>query len=138
MMAWVHASIGAFIGSRTRSRKRAFAAGVVSHGVADLFPHRDYNVNVELPLVSLALGYIAIRYGISSSEMAGALGGIFPDAENFFYRFGFVKHMLYPTHTSMWWFVGHGKPVKNPTPQIVLAALCLYAAHHMAKNSGRK
>lgn len=137
MMAWVHASIGAFIGGRFRSRRRAFSAGAVSHGVADLVPHRDFEVPVELPLVAITLGYIARRYGVKSCELAGALGGVFPDLENILYRFGLVKQMIYPTHTEFPWFIGHGRPVKSPLPQIVLAFGCLYLASRVARDRGR-
>lgn len=131
MMPWVHASIGAFVGGRVGKAGNAFSAGVVSHGVADLIPHRDYDVHVELPLAALTLAYVWWRHGISSPEMLGALGGLSPDGENMLHRFGFVQRMLFPTHTDHRWFIGHGRSVKSPASQIVIAALCLYAAHRM-------
>ncbi|HEY3331750.1 MAG TPA: hypothetical protein VGK19_17095 [Capsulimonadaceae bacterium] len=136
MMAWVHASVGAFIGGRAGSKKRAFSAGVVSHGVLDKFPHRDYEIPVELPLCLIALAYIAKRHGVKSPEFAGAIGGISPDFENALSRFGLLKTMLYPTHTSKPWFIGHGRRIESPVTQIILAGVCLYLAHRWGKASG--
>ena len=132
-MAWVHASIGALLGARARSSKRAFRAGILSHAVADLIPHCDYDINVELPLVSITLAYIGLRHGLRSKEMAGAMGGLLPDLENALCRFGFIKNMLFPTHTSRCWFIGHGRPVKSPLPHVLLALICLYLAHRIGK-----
>jgi hypothetical protein len=133
MMAWVHASIGAFVGGRVGSPKRAFTAGTISHGIADLVPHRDYHIKIELPLVLITLAYVALRYGLRSSELAGAIGGIFPDTENVLHRFGIVKKMLYPTHTRFQWSLGHGRAIKSPLTQIALALACLYLANRLAR-----
>jgi hypothetical protein len=133
MMAWVHASIGAFVGGRCSSKRAAFVAGAVSHGVADLVPHRDYDMPIEVPLAATALLVIANRFGTDSPEFAGAVGGISPDIENGLNRFGLVKDMVYPTHTDHWWFVGHGRKVDSPLPQIILAACCIAMAHKLSK-----
>ena len=129
MMAWVHASIGAALGSEMKTRRSSFAAGVVSHLLADLVPHRDYEMPVEVPLVLVALGYIAYRHGIKSREMAGALGAISPDIENGLARLNVVPETWFPTHTGRPWFIGHGRRIDSPMPQVLLAAACLYAAH---------
>ena len=133
MMAWVHASVGALVGHVAGNRKRAFTAGAISHGVLDLFPHRDYELPVEAPLGLIALGYIAMRHGINSPEMAGALGGVSPDAENGLKRLGVPLDMIFPTHTSKKWFVGHGRRIESPVSQIILAFACLYIVHRLAK-----
>ncbi len=134
MMAWVHATVGAALGSQARNSPLAYAAGAASHLVCDLFPHRDFEMPVEMPLLAIALGLIAWRYGARSPQMAGALGAISPDFENGFMRLGLTKGMLYPTHTARWWFVGHGRAIRSPLNQIVLAALCI-AALEMSRRS---
>ncbi len=80
MMAWTHAAIGAAIGSRTPTRQRT--QGVVSHGLADLVPHRDFDMKIEVPLLGLILAFIAWRYGLKSKQLWGASGGFSPDIEN--------------------------------------------------------
>jgi hypothetical protein len=133
MMVWVHASVGAFLGGRAKSAKKAYGVGVVSHGVLDLFPHRDYELPAEAVMATIALGYIALRYGLKSPELAGALGGVSPDAENAMKRFGFGNKMLYPTHTEFPWSLPHGRRIESPLSQILLAAACLAMAHVLAK-----
>jgi len=133
MMPWVHASIGALAGSLSQSRKSAFMAGAASHAVADLVPHRDFSLPAEIPLLVVALALIAKRFGVASQEMAGAVGAVLPDAENALERLGFVKHMVFPTHTKLPWSIGHGKSIKNPWPQVALALCCIVAAHYASK-----
>ena len=124
-MAWVHATVGAAIGGRAPNRVVAFAAGVVSHLVCDLAPHRDYDLPIEIPLLGIALAAIAHRRGIDSLEMIGALGAISPDIENGLQRIGVVDSTLFPTHTERSWSVGHGRAIKSPLNQILLAAVCV-------------
>jgi hypothetical protein len=128
MMAWVHAAVGAALGSRIGDRPGAVAGGVASHLICDLFPHRDYEMPVELPLLSCALGFIAWRHGVRSPQMAGALGAILPDVENGLERLGAVNGTLFPTHTKRSWYIGHGRKVSSPLPQIALALVCLLLA----------
>ena len=127
-MAWVHASVGAALGSRIKNRGLAFAAGVVSHMICDLAPHRDFELPAEAAMVSIALGAIAVRHGIDSPEMAGALGAISPDFENGLERLGVIRGTVFPTHTDQSWSVGHGRRIESPISQIVLACACLALA----------
>jgi hypothetical protein len=128
MMAWTHAMIGAAVGSRTDTPQAAFLAGVVSHGLADLVPHRDYNIPIELPLLCVALASIAYRYGLESRQFWGAVGGFSPDIENGLEVLGYLPGTLYPTHTKKPWFVGHGHKVKSALPQLLIAMICLLVA----------
>jgi hypothetical protein len=128
MMGWVHASVGAAIGSRIKHRGAAFAAGIVSHMFCDLFPHRDYDLPVEAALVGVTLAVIGARCGARSSEMAGALGAIAPDVENGLEHFGLVSDMVFPTHTTKSWFIGHGRKIESPITQVLLACTCLAVA----------
>ncbi len=128
MMAWTHAAIGAAIGSRTPTKEAALTAGIVSHGMADLIPHRDFDMKIELPLLAAILILIAWRFGVMSKQFWGAVGGFSPDIENGLEILGIVPHTLYPTHTNYPWFIGHGHKVKSIVPQIILIVLCLVIA----------
>ncbi len=116
MMAWVHASIGAALGatvdrlSLPSSSKLAVTAisGVVSHGAADLLPHRDFELPIEIPLLLLFLTFVAFRHGLQ--------------------RIGLLKQTFYPTHTDRPWFIGHGPRVRSVLPQVLLALLCIAIA----------
>src|SRR5579862_341069 len=130
MMAWVHAAVGAALGGHIGDSHAAVAGGVASHLICDLLPHRDYEMPVELPLLSCALAFIAWRHGVRSSQMAGALGTILPDVENGLERLGVVSGTLFPTHTKRSWYIGHGRKVSSPLPQVALAVLCLLLAEH--------
>jgi len=132
-MPWVHASVGALLGGLSGSRGKAFTAGALSHGVCDLVPHRDFDLPEEVPMLLGVLLGIAARFGVFSPEMIGAVGAVAPDVENGLERLGIVKEMFYPTHTSRRWYVGHGRPIRSPWSQVVLAAVCLIAAHLLAK-----
>ncbi|HEX5322838.1 MAG TPA: hypothetical protein VFW40_03570 [Capsulimonadaceae bacterium] len=128
MMAWVHAAVGAALGGRVGNKPGALAGGVASHLICDLLPHRDYEMPVELPLLAGTMGFIAWRYGARSTQMAGAVGAILPDIENGLERLNIVSGTLFPTHTKQSWFIGHGRKVESPLPQVCLAALCLLLA----------
>ncbi len=136
MMAWVHASIGAALGatvdrlSLPSSSKLAVTAisGVVSHGAADLLPHRDFELPIEIPLLLLFLTFVAFRHGLRSGAMTGALAAISPDFENGLQRIGLLKQTFYPTHTDRPWFIGHGPRVRSVLPQVLLALLCIAIA----------
>jgi hypothetical protein len=134
MMAWTHAAIGAAVGTMTPTEEAALVAGVVSHGVADLMPHRDFNMEVELPLLALMLVAIAWRFGLRSRQFWGAVGGFLPDIENGLEILGFLSGTVFPTHTKKAWFIGHGRKIKSIVPQIILIGVCLLIADH--KTSG--
>jgi hypothetical protein len=124
MMACVHAAIGAALGSRIKRRSGAFSAGVASHLLADLIPHRDFPLPVEVPLLIVMLGAIGLRYGWQSSEMAGAIGAISPDFENGLETIGVTSGTLFWTHTRESWYIGHGRPIESPWPQAAIVAAC--------------
>jgi hypothetical protein len=114
----------------------AFAAGAFSHLVCDLIPHKDYDLTVEAPLAAAALLAIGIRGGIRSTQFAGALGAIAPDFENGLAVLGVIdrKNTIFPTHNdAVPWFVGHGRKVSTPWPQVILAAAAFVLAGHFAK-----
>jgi hypothetical protein len=137
MMAWTHAAIGAAIGSQSPTKEKAFAAGMVSHGIADLVPHRDFDMKIEVPLLGFMLALIAWRFGLKSKQLWGAIGGFSPDIENGLEILGVIPEAVYPTHTKRPWFVGHGRKVKSILPQMLLILLCLYIADRHQPNDSQ-
>lgn len=124
MICAVHALVGAAVGKYTRRRGGAFAAGVATHLIGDLLPHKDFDPKVEAPLLAATLGVIALRKGLTSPEFLGAMGGVSPDFENAAAVYGLIprKAMRFPTHLGD---DKHGPKVKSALPQGILAAACL-------------
>ena len=127
MMAWVHAAVGAALGRLIGHQGKAFGAGVASHAICDLIPHRDLKPQQEAPLLALALGLILWRKGLTSPETLGALGAVSPDTENIAAQVGLIPKtaMIFPTHQGP---ATHGREVKSIAPQVALAAVCLAVA----------
>jgi hypothetical protein len=120
----VHAVVGAAIGRLAGEPKRALAAGVASHLLGDLLPHKDFDPKVEAPLLALTLGVLAWRCGVTSPEFVGAIGAVAPDVENAASHVGLISEeaMRFPTHRGA---NSHGPVVRSAWPQGVLAAACL-------------
>lgn len=129
MIGAVHASIGAAIGSLSRTKVGAFAAGVVSHLIADLIPHRDLPPKVEIPLMAAALTGIAAWRGVDSPELWGALGGIAPDAEHALLVPGLITtdQEVFPTHLKDGKYHGPDSGERWSQALIVLAAVAVVA-----------
>ena len=127
MMAWVHAAVGAALGRLIGHPAKAFGAGVASHAICDLIPHRDLKPIQEAPLLALALGLIVWRRGLTSSETLGAVGAVSPDTENIAAHLGIIprKAMVFPTHQGD---ATHGRKTESILPQVALAAVCLAVA----------
>jgi hypothetical protein len=121
MMSAVHAILGAAAGSLSSRRSLALLAGVGTHLVGDLLPHRDYGAATELPLVAAALWWVGARRGWNSPAFWGAVGGAVPDIENAIERLGLYDGAgpAFPTH-SRW----HGKRSEEIASQGALALLC--------------
>lgn len=131
MMVWVHAAVGAMVGTGIGRREGALAGGAASHLLCDLVPHRDYELKIEAPLALAMLAYLGLRYGLKSPQMWGAVGGILPDGENALAVLGVVPEdkTLFPTHNKTApWYVGHGARVESPLPQVALALIALLLA----------
>lgn len=125
MICAVHAVVGAAVGRLIGSRPGALAAGVATHLIGDLLPHKDFDPKVEAPLLAATLGVLAVRCGVNSPEFLGAVGGIAPDVENAAGIVGIIprESMRFPTHVGDGAF--HGPKTRSAWPQGVLAALCL-------------
>lgn len=125
MICAVHAAIGAAVGKLTGKRVGAFGSGVATHLICDLLPHKDFDPKVEAPLLAATLGVIALRCGLKSAELAGAVGAIAPDFENAAGITGLIPKsaMRFPTHINNGRH--HGPVTKSAWPQGILALICL-------------
>jgi hypothetical protein len=125
MMAAVHALLGGAIGRYARRPGPALLGGALSHLLADLAPHRDFSLPIELPVMLSALGFLALRHGASSSAFLGAVGGVLPDVENGLWKLGVVPEeaKLFPTHSGL---LPHGRPIRSIGNQVLLAAIALW------------
>ena len=126
MICAVHAVIGAALGKAARgNRGKAFAAGVASHLIGDLTPHKDLPARVELPLLAVTISAIALRYGLKSPEFWGAVGGFSPDFENAAWMYGITKKedCVFPTHREGGKY--HAPSVSTAVPQALIVTACL-------------
>ena len=130
MTVAAHAILGAAIGTLARRRWYAFLAGIGTHLVADLVPHRDFDIVTEAALATAALTAIGVTIGFDSPAFAGALGGAAPDLENGLASLGVVRRAHFPSHTGV-----HGKPRREVTSQILLSCALL---GFTVWNAGRK
>jgi hypothetical protein len=123
MICAVHALVGASIGHYVKGRRRSFAAGVATHLLCDLIPHKDFAPHVEAPLLAVTLAALAAKHGINSPEMWGAIGAVSPDFENAAQVVKLIppEAMLFPTHQGP---QSHGREVGSALPQGVLALVC--------------
>lgn len=125
MICAVHALVGAAVGKVARRRGGALAAGVATHLLGDLLPHKDFDPKVEAPLLAATLAFLAWRCCVDSPEFVGALGGVAPDVENAARIVGLIptEALCFPTHIGDGKY--HGRRVASAWPQAVGAALCL-------------
>jgi len=74
-----HALVGAAIGTFVRRPGLSFVGGVVSHGVLDCLPHRDYKGSVGLMLDFLGLvSVLCVGAGTGNPDIVAGDRG--PDA----------------------------------------------------------
>ena len=122
MMSGTHAILGAAVGSLCARKAVAFLAGVGTHVVGDLLPHRDHGPAAEVPLVAAALWWVGAKRGWNSPAFWGAVGGAAPDIENALDRLGLRNSsgLGFPTHRS--W---HGARSNEVISQAQLGMVCL-------------
>lgn len=115
------------------SRPGALAAGVATHLLGDLLPHKDFEPKIEAPLLAVTLGVLAWRCGVDSPEFVGALGGVAPDLENAARVTGLISadQMRFPSHIGEGRY--HGPRTASAWPQAVGAALCAVYVLGVAK-----
>lgn len=82
MMLVPHTGINAAAGRLFRRPAAAFAAGVISHALLDLVPHKDISAHkAEGALVFIMLGLVGSSCGWRSPAFWCAMGGVLPDVE---------------------------------------------------------
>ena len=123
MICAVHALVGATAGRLAGRPVPALAAGISTHLLGDLLPHKDFDPRIEAPLLAATLAALAWRFGVGSPEFAGAFGGIAPDFENAAAVTGLIPRsaMRFPTHISD---ANHGRKTVSAWPQGAVAGLC--------------
>jgi len=121
----VHACIGACVGSFFKNKGSALAAGVVSHAVADVIPHKDFDPVIEAPLLVATLWGIAKWRGVDSPEFCGAIGAISPDIEHGLGIVGLItnEQKVFPTHVSDG--ILHGPESDERWSQLIIATASL-------------
>lgn len=107
MTGFVHALVGSAVSRLARSRRGAYALGVVSHAVGDILPHHELPLPADATLTAGLLGWVVARHGLRSRELAGALGALSPDAEH-------LPTFLGLKGDEGKLFVTHGGPVSVP------------------------
>jgi hypothetical protein len=124
MIAAVHALMGATLARFCNTKTQAALLGGASHAVADMLPHRDFDLPEEAFLLAGALTVVWARKGSDSREFAGALGAVLPDLENLIGRVRRLpdEELLLPTHRHL-----HGPEAPNLIPQLALASVGLAA-----------
>lgn len=135
MTGAVHAAIGAALGSLIGKPRVAFAAGVISHIIADALPHLDLTVKQEVTLTGAEIGYIASRYGLGSPEFWGALGAICPDFEHGLSKLGIIPESMemFPTHVDAGKY--HGRETNERVSQLLLFAAATIASELAGRTS---
>ena len=116
MTCAAHAILAGAVGAIARSRSRAFLAGVGTHLLADLVPHRDFGPAVELVMVAAALAAVGRVAGFDSPAFAGSVGGAAPDLENGLDALGMAQCPCFPTHRHL-----HGRRVREVWSQIAVS-----------------
>ena len=139
MMVSVHAAVGAGMGGVVRYPGQALAAGVVSHLLCDLVPHRDYDIRVEAPLALAVFLYLVLylagRYGVRSPQFWGAAGAVPAgrgerpwSSEGHSGRAELCSRCTTCTTRMRPGSRATDARVDSPLPRIALAALALYLA----------
>lgn len=130
-MGVVHVWLGAAVGSSAPDAASAVAAGLVSHAVGDMVPHRDGPPLLDSFASLLSLGYISARFGLASRQMLGAAAGVAPDVEHLARYAGhsLTKQPLFPTHNGRLPHPESGTRVS----QLVCGAIAVFCVLRAAK-----
>lgn len=129
MMMTTHALFGAALGRLAGNRPAAFLLGVASHALGDVLPHNEFPLKTDAPIAAATLALLCLRYGLTSAELAGALGGIAPDTEHVptFLGWSGEQQERFPTHgpSPQPWLHSMGMTPDNNYVQIGLALASL-------------
>jgi hypothetical protein len=121
----LHVATGAAAGALTGSRGRAVLAGLVLHALGDRMPHWDiddrrFEVRSGVALVAA----LALRHGVTSPVVVGALASSAPDVEHIVRLPRPGGRKLFPSHRVYGWHRSGGVPV---SAQLVAAGAILGA-----------
>jgi len=130
MTCAAHAILAAAVGALTRSRSRAFLAGIGTHLVSDLIPHRDFSPPVEMALTAAALMAVGGIAGFDSPAFAGAVGGVAPDAEHGLAVAGITRRPCFPTHRGV-----HGRRAAEAISQVAVSCAAFGLAMWRSRRS---
>lgn len=107
MSASVHVAAGTIIGSFLSNPIIGFFAGLGSHLILDLIPHKElFTVKRELwavLILSLVLLPLAWVWGKFVPVFMAGLGAVLPDVEILCWKWNKLskEKLLFPTHTSL-------------------------------------
>ncbi|ADG83295.1 hypothetical protein [Thermincola potens] len=99
-----HLVVGATIGIATGHPLKAFIAGLASHIIMDLIPHRDHEkvINCLIDVMGgsllFALWFFAYRPGLSC--LVGSVAGVLPDIEIPLYYYRLISKRYFPSHSG--------------------------------------
>jgi hypothetical protein len=139
----IHVLSGFTVGAMARSRVSAFVGGVLSHGVLDAVPHRDYpswTANAIETAAGVALAVVFAK-GLSRERrdraFFGALGAITPDIETVAYKAGWLPadRKLFPTHSGAI-VHGRGGPASTVLLSAASVAVAIFAVRTVRLESG--
>jgi hypothetical protein len=110
----IHLVAGFALGSHCRSVPAALVAGVVSHGVLDAMPHRDYRyLAAHISDGAVGIGLTGLLWRRCASErrrygLAGAIAAILPDVENVLVLLDMMDRegVRFPSHSGL---IRHGR-----------------------------
>lgn len=98
-----HACLNAAAGRLFKSPLKAFAAGLVTHALLDLVPHKDISAHkAEGAAVLMLLGLAGASCGFVSPVFWCAVGGVLPDVEQ-------VLPWTDPNRGRRRWFPTHSR-----------------------------
>jgi hypothetical protein len=139
MKATTHALVGGLTGAIVGRPVAAAIAGVVSHALLDMLPHRDEErlshiiVDGGGALAVLALALVAGNIGM----VAGVIGGVLPDVENVpEILFKWKVRKFFPSH---WWEherVAGGRWIRIEIAVLLAAVVGLVIVFHRTGTAG--
>jgi hypothetical protein len=101
---------GALAGLLAGSRLGAVALGVITHGLGDRVPHRDFGRKFEMATGAAGVLLLAARRGPLAPATLGAVAASVPDVEHVLPLPRPGGRKLYPSHRFAGWHREGGIP----------------------------
>jgi hypothetical protein len=108
---FTHAAVGALAGAFSPTTYLAPLAGLASHVVLDVIPHRDIDMmRYELLFAAAAIAVIAVGGGLEPKVFLGIVFALIPDIENLLWKLGAIRddQKIFPGHGKL---IPHGRIV---------------------------